>query len=198
MLWVGWFGFNVGSNLEANNFAGLVFLNTFLCTAAAVCAWVFAEWIFRGKPTMLGGASGMIAGLVAITPACGVVGPGGAIVLGIMAALICLWAVAGLKKMLGYDDSLDVFGVHAVGGILGAIMTGILVSPDFGGTGLDDYSMGGQVVKQLTGVIITVVWSGVVSLIIFTLLKYTIGLRPSEEVEREGLDTTEHGERAYD
>jgi ammonium transporter, Amt family len=175
-----------------------VFLNTFLCTAAAVCTWTFAEWIFRGKPTMLGAASGMIAGLVAITPACGVVGVGGAIVLGVMAGLICLWSVAGLKKMLGYDDSLDVFGVHAVGGILGAIMTGVLVSPDLGGTGIDDYTMGGQVVKQITGVVITVLWSGVVSLIIFLGLKYTIGLRPSEEVEREGLDTTEHGERAYD
>jgi Amt family ammonium transporter len=198
LLWVGWFGFNVGSNLEANNYAGLVFLNTFVCTAAAVCSWVVGEWIFRGKPTMLGGASGAIAGLVAITPSCGVVGPGGAIFLGIMAGLVCLWAVAGLKKMLGYDDSLDVFGVHAVGGILGAVMTGILVSPSFGGTGIDDYSMAGQVMKQLTGVGITVLWSGIVSLIIFYGLKMTIGLRPSEEVEREGLDTAEHGERAYD
>jgi Amt family ammonium transporter len=198
LLWVGWFGFNVGSGLEANNFAGLVFLNTFICTAAAVCAWTFGEWLFRGKPTMLGAASGAIAGLVAITPSCGAVGPMGAIILGIMAGLVCLWAVNGLKKMLGYDDSLDVFGVHAVGGILGAIMTGVLVSPDLGGVGVDDYSMGGQVVKQITGVLITVAWSAIVSAIIFTLIKMTIGLRPSEEVEREGLDTAEHGERAYD
>jgi Amt family ammonium transporter len=198
LLWVGWFGFNVGSGLEANNFAGLVFLNTFICTAAAVCAWTFGEWVFRGKPTMLGAASGAIAGLVAITPSCGAVGPMGAIILGLMAGLVCLWAVNGLKKMLGYDDSLDVFGVHAVGGILGAIMTGVLVSPDLGGVGVDDYSMGGQVLKQFTGVVITVVWSGVVTAIIFFLIKMLIGLRPTEEVEREGLDTAEHGERAYD
>jgi Amt family ammonium transporter len=198
LLWVGWFGFNVGSGLEANNFAGLVFLNTFICTAAAVCAWTFGEWLFRGKPTMLGAASGAIAGLVAITPSCGAVGPMGAIILGLMAGLVCLWAVNGLKKMLGYDDSLDVFGVHAVGGILGAIMTGVLVSPDLGGVGVDDYSMGGQVLKQITGVVITVAWSGIVSALIFLLIKVMIGLRPSEEVEREGLDTAEHGERAYD
>ena len=198
LLWVGWFGFNVGSGLEANNFAGLVFLNTFVCTAAAACSWTFAEWIFRGKPTMLGAASGAVAGLVAITPSCGAVGPGGAIVLGLLAGLVCLWAVAGLKRMLGYDDTLDVFGVHAVGGILGAIMTGVLVSPDLGGVGVADYSMGAQVVKQATGVGITIVWSAVVTAIAFYLIKATIGLRPSEEVEREGLDTTEHGERAYD
>jgi Amt family ammonium transporter len=198
LLWVGWFGFNVGSGLEANAFAGLVFLNTFVCTAAAVCAWTFGEWIFRGKPTMLGAASGAVAGLVAITPSCGAVGPMGAIILGLLAGLVCLWAVAGLKKMLGYDDSLDVFGVHAVGGILGAIMTGVLVSPALGGVGVADYSMGAQVGKQALGVAITVVWSGVVTAIAFYLIKAAIGLRPSEEVEREGLDTTEHGERAYD
>ncbi|HEX6636203.1 MAG TPA: ammonium transporter [Steroidobacteraceae bacterium] len=173
LLWVGWFGFNVGSGLEANNFAGLVFLNTFVCTAAAVVAWTFGEWIFRGKPTMLGGASGAVAGLV------------------------CLWAVAGLKKMLGYDDSLDVFGVHAVGGILGAIATGILGHSSLGGVASFE-SIGSQVVIQATGVGITVAWSAIVSLIAFYLIKVTIGLRPSEEVEREGLDTTEHGERAYD
>ncbi|MEO7774083.1 MAG: ammonium transporter, partial [Steroidobacteraceae bacterium] len=198
LLWVGWFGFNVGSNLEANSFAGLVFLNTFVATAAAVCSWTFAEWIMRGKPTMLGGASGAVAGLVAITPACGAAGPMGAIALGAMAGLVCLWAVASLKKLLGYDDALDVFGVHAVGGILGAILTGVFVSPDLGGVGVDDYTMGGQVLKQITAVAITVAWSGIVSFIIFTLLKFTIGLRPSEEVERGGLDTAEHGERAYD
>jgi Amt family ammonium transporter len=198
LLWVGWFGFNVGSGLEANAFAGLVFLNTFVCTAAAVCSWTFAEWIFRGKPTMLGAASGAVAGLVAITPSCGAVGPMGAIILGLLAGVVCLWAVAGLKKMLGYDDSLDVFGVHAVGGILGAIMTGVLVSPDLGGVGVADYSMGSQVGKQTLGVAITVAWSAVVTAIAFLLIKVTIGLRPSEEIEREGLDTTEHGERAYD
>jgi Amt family ammonium transporter len=198
LLWVGWFGFNVGSGLEANNFAGLVFLNTFVATAAAVCAWSLGEWIFRGKPTMLGACSGAVAGLVAITPACGAVGVGGAIVLGIMAGLVCLWAVNGLKKSMGYDDSLDVFGVHAVGGILGAIMTGVLVSPSLGGVGVDEYSMGGQVIKQATAVGITVVWSALVSFIAFTVIKMTIGLRPSEEAEREGLDTVEHGERAYD
>ena len=133
LLWVGWFGFNVGSGLEANNFAGLVFVNTFVCTAAAVVAWTFGEWIFRGKPTMLGAASGAVAGLVAITPSCGAVGPTGAIILGLLAGLICLWAVAGLKKMLGYDDSLDVFGVHAVGGILGALATGVLGHASLGG-----------------------------------------------------------------
>jgi Amt family ammonium transporter len=198
LLWVGWFGFNVGSGLEANAFAGLVFLNTFICTAAAVCAWTFGEWLFRGKPTMLGAASGAVAGLVAITPSCGAVGPMGAIVLGILAGLVCLWAVAGLKKMLGYDDSLDVFGVHAVGGILGAILTGVLVSPELGGVGVDGYSMGGQVLTQTIGVLITIAWSAVVTAIAFTLIKFTIGLRPSEDVEREGLDTNEHGERAYD
>ena len=198
LLWVGWFGFNVGSNLEANAFAGLVFINTFICTAAAVVSWVLAEWIFRGKPTMLGGASGAIAGLVAITPSCGSVGPMGAIVLGLIAGVVCLWAVAGLKKALGYDDSLDVFGVHCVGGILGAIMTGVLMAPGFGGQGGDDFNMASQVGKQLQGVVITIVWSGFVSAVIFGILKATIGLRPTEEQEREGLDTSEHGERAYD
>jgi Amt family ammonium transporter len=135
LLWVGWFGFNVGSGLEANNGAGLVFLNTFVCTAAAVAAWTFGEWIFRGKPTMLGAASGAVAGLVAITPSCGVLSPGGAIILGLAVGLLCLWAVAGLKKMLGYDDSLDVFGVHAVGGIFGALSCAILGHKSLGGVG---------------------------------------------------------------
>jgi ammonium transporter, Amt family len=197
LLWVGWFGFNVGSGLEANNFAGLVFLNTYLCTAAAVCAWSVGEWIFKGKPTMLGAASGAVAGLVAITPSCGAVGPGGALVLGFVAGLICLWACAGLKKSLGYDDSLDVFGVHCVGGIVGALATGILGHASLGGVASFE-SIPAQLVIQATGVGITLVWSGVVSAIAFLLIKYTLGLRPVEEVEREGLDTTEHGERAYD
>ncbi len=197
LLWVGWFGFNVGSNLEANAYAGLVFLNTFLAAAAAVCAWTFGEWMLRGTPTMLGGASGAVAGLVAITPACGVAGPMGAIGLGIVAGLVCLWAVSWLKHKLGYDDSLDVFGVHCVGGILGAILTGVLVSPSLGGTGLDGYSMGAQVGTQTLGVVITCVWSAIVSVVAYKIADITVGLRVSEEKEREGLDTAEHGERAY-
>ena len=197
LLWVGWFGFNVGSGLEANNFAGLVFLNTFVATAAGVCAWTFGEWLFRGRPTMLGGASGAIAGLVAITPSCGAVGPVGAISLGIIAGLVSLWAVAGLKRMLGYDDSLDVFGVHAVSGILGAILTGVFGAEAFGGVaGIE--SIGSQVLIQATGVLFTLVWSGVVTFIIFQIIKATIGLRPTQEAEREGLDTAEHGERGYE
>jgi len=204
LLWVGWFGFNVGSNLEANGFAAMVFTNTLLATAAATMAWMFAEWIFKGSPTMLGAASGAVAGLVAITPACGYVGPMGSIALGAIAAFICLWACSGLKKMLGYDDSLDVFGVHCIGGITGAILTGVFNSPDLGGVGVYDYvtgtssySMSGQVISQLWGVGVTLVWSGVVSLIAFKLVDLTIGLRVTEEQEREGLDTVSHGERAY-
>jgi len=197
LLWVGWYGFNVGSGLEANNGAGLVFLNTFVCTAAAVMAWTFGEWIFRGKPTMLGAASGAVAGLVAITPSCGVLSPSGSIILGIVAGLICLWAVAGLKKALGYDDSLDVFGVHAVGGIVGALACAILGHESLGGQGFEP-SMGAQFVIQLKGVLFSVFWSGIVTAIIFYLIKFTIGLRPTEEVAREGLDVAEHGERAYD
>jgi Amt family ammonium transporter len=174
-----------------------VFLNTFVAAAAAVCAWAFAEWMIRGTPTMLGGASGAIAGLVAITPACGVVGPMGAIALGIISGLVCLWAVTWLKHSLGYDDSLDVFGVHCVGGILGAILTGVFVSPSLGGTGIDGYSMGGQVATQALGVGITVVWSGVVAFIAYKIADMAVGLRVSEDQEREGLDTAEHGERAY-
>jgi len=197
LLWVGWYGFNVGSNLEANAFSGLVFLNTFVAAAAAVCAWAFAEWMIRGTPTMLGGASGAIAGLVAITPACGVVGPMGAIALGVISGLVCLWAVSWLKHTLGYDDSLDVFGVHCVGGILGAILTGVFVSPSLGGTGVDGYTMGGQVATQVLGVGITVVWSAVVAFIAYKIADMAVGLRVSEDQEREGLDTAEHGERAY-
>jgi Amt family ammonium transporter len=197
LLWVGWFGFNAGSNLEATGGAGLAFINTILATAAAGMAWMLAEWMLRGKPSMLGLASGVVAGLVAVTPAAGLVGPMGAIVLGAIAGVVCLWGVTGLKKMLGYDDSLDVFGIHGIGGIIGAIGTGIFVSPALGGVGVDDYSMAGQVVTQATGVLITIVWSGVVSLVAFKLVDMTIGLRVSEEQEREGLDTASHGERAY-
>jgi Amt family ammonium transporter len=205
LLWVGWFGFNVGSNLEANGFAAQVFINTFLATAAAVVGWVFGEWIFRGTPTMLGAASGAIAGLVAITPACGWVGPMGSIVLGLLAGLVCLFAVTKLKAALGYDDSLDVFGVHCVGGILGAILTGVFNDPALGGTGIYDYvagtwgyaGMGTQVISQLWGVGVTILWSGVVAFIAYKVVDLVIGLRVSEETETEGLDTVEHGERGY-
>ena len=206
LLWVGWFGFNVGSNLEANGFAGMVFANTLLATAAATLSWMLAEWVLKGTPTMLGAASGAVAGLVAITPACGYVGPMGSIVLGLLAGVVCLLAVSKLKSALGYDDSLDVFGVHCVGGILGAIMTGVLADPALGGTGVYDYvankvgdfDMGAQVISQLWGVGTTIVWSAVVSLFAYKLVDLTIGLRASEDDEREGLDTTSHGERAYD
>ncbi len=205
LLWVGWFGFNVGSNLEATGLAAQVFANTILATAAAALAWTFAEWAFRGTPTMLGAASGAIAGLVAITPACGWVGPMGAIVIGLVAGLVCLWAVTKLKGALGYDDSLDVFGVHGVGGIVGAILTGVFCNPSLGGTGVYDYvanevapySTSAQVIAQLWGVGTTVVWSGLVSVIAFAIIKATIGLRVTEDQEREGLDTVSHGESAY-
>ncbi|MDX8385349.1 MAG: ammonium transporter [Gallionella sp.] len=197
LLWVGWFGFNAGSNLESNGGTALAFINTIVATAAAALSWMFAEWILRGKPSLLGIVSGVIAGLVVVTPAAGLVGPMGAIVLGLIAGPVCFWAVSGLKRSLGYDDSLDVFGIHAVGGIIGAIGTGIFVSSDLGGIGLDDYSMGGQVMIQATGVLVTVVWTGVVSFVLFKLIDMVMGLRVSEEDEREGLDTATHGERAY-
>jgi Amt family ammonium transporter len=208
LLWVGWFGFNVGSNLEANGFATLVFANTLLATAAATLAWMFAEWIVKGSPTMLGAASGAVAGLVAITPACGWVGPMGSIAIGAIAAVICLWACSGLKKALGYDDSLDVFGVHCVGGIVGALLTGVFNSPALGGTDVYDYvanafpdpaaySIATHVISQAWGVGVTILWSGIVSLVAFKLVDLTIGLRVNEEQEREGLDTVSHGERAY-
>ncbi len=197
LLWVGWFGFNVGSNLEASPLTGLVLINTFVATAAAVVAWTAGEWITRGQPTMLGAASGAVAGLVAITPSCGFLGVGGALVLGLLAGLACLWAVAKLKAWAGYDDSLDVFGVHAVGGIVGAILTGVLVSPTLGGTGLEGYRMGHQVWVQTLGVLITIGWSALIAYLGYKLADLTVGLRVSEEQEREGLDTTYHGERAY-
>jgi ammonium transporter, Amt family len=205
LLWVGWFGFNVGSNLEANGLSALVFVNTLLASAAATLAWSAAEWIIRGKPSMLGGASGAIAGLVAITPACGWSGPMGAICLGIVAGAACFGAVTSLKTMLGYDDSLDAFGVHGIGGIIGALGTAIVASPTLGGTGVWDYvangvaeySMSSQFISQLWGVGVCIVWSGTVSFIAFKFVDIMIGLRVSEESEREGLDISEHGETAY-
>ena len=209
LLWVGWFGFNAGSALEANNSAALAFMNTFLATACAVLSWVFAEWIIKGKPSMLGAASGAVAGLVAITPAAGNVGIPGAFVIGTLAGLICLWGVNGLKSILKVDDSLDVFGVHAVGGIFGAIATGVFCSPALGGPGFvsdwvtakvitaADYSIIDQVITQAKAVGVTVVWTTVVALIAFWIADMLVGLRVSEEEEREGLDINSHGETAY-
>ncbi|HSC63648.1 MAG TPA: ammonium transporter [Caldimonas sp.] len=210
LLWVGWFGFNAGSALEAGNSAVLAFINTFSATAAAVLAWSLGEaMINKGRASMLGAASGAVAGLVAITPACGNVGLLGALVIGIVAGFACLWGVHGLKKMLGADDSLDVFGVHGVGGIVGALLTGVFNSPSLGGPSFPDnwftgelvkpenYSIATQVWAQAKAVLVTVVWSGIVSLISYKLVDMTIGLRVSEEDEREGLDITSHGETAY-
>jgi len=207
LLWFGWFGFNAGSALEANGSAALAFVNTLLATAAAVLSWSFGEWIGKSKPSMLGAASGAVAGLVAITPAAGFVGPMGSIVLGIIAGLLCLWGVNGLKRMLGMDDTLDVFGVHGVGGILGALLTGVFAAPSLGGTGIydyvankvaDDYSIGGQLWIQFQGVLTTVIWSAVVAFIAYKIVDAVIGLRVPEEEEREGLDITSHGETAYE
>ena len=205
LLWVGWFGFNVGSNLEANGLSALVFINTLLASAAATLAWSGAEWVIRGKPSMLGGASGAIAGLVAITPACGWAGPMGSIVLGVVAGVACFIAVTSLKSLLGYDDSLDAFGVHGIGGIIGALGTSVVASPALGGTGVWDYvtngvaeySMSTQFISQFWGVSVCIIWSGVVSFIAFKLIDIVMGLRVSEEAEREGLDISEHGETAY-
>jgi Amt family ammonium transporter len=197
MLWVGWFGFNAGSNLEATSGAALAFVNTLFATAAAVLAWCVGEALTKGKASMLGAASGAVAGLVAITPACGSVGPMGGIVIGLLAGFVCLWAVNGLKKILGADDSLDVFGVHGVGGILGALLTGVFSAPGLGGTGKEDFSIGSQVLVQGEAVLITVVWSAVVAAIAYKIVDMTLGLRVSEESEREGLDITSHGETAY-
>lgn len=206
LLWFGWFGFNAGSALEANGVAAMAFVNTWIATAAAALSWLFAEWIFKGKPSMLGAASGAVAGLVAITPAAGFVGVVGAIVMGLVAGVVCLWGVNGLKRLLGIDDSLDVFGVHGVGGILGAILTGVFAAPSLGGAGIWDYvankaaetySIADQVIIQATGVGVTIVWSGVVAFIAYKLVDIFIGLRVPEEEEREGLDITSHGESAY-
>ena len=206
LLWVGWFGFNAGSNLEANGVAALAFVNTLVATAAATLAWIAGEALAKGKASMLGAASGAVAGLVAITPACGFVGPMGAIVIGAAGGFLCLWGVNGLKRLLGADDSLDVFGVHGVGGIVGALLTGVFAAPSLGGTGIfdyvanaasADYSIGGQVLIQLEAVLTTIVWSGVVSFIAFKLVDMVVGLRVTEEEEREGLDISSHGETAY-
>ncbi|MGA1287220.1 MAG: ammonium transporter, partial [Rubrivivax sp.] len=197
MLWVGWFGFNAGSNLEATGGAALAFVNTLFATAAAVLAWCLGEALLKGKASMLGAASGAVAGLVAITPACGSVGVMGGIVIGAVSGFVCLWAVNGLKQMLGADDSLDVFGVHGVGGIIGAILTGVFAAPGLGGTGGDDFSIGSQVLVQAEGVIITIVWSAIVAFIAYKIADMVIGLRVTEEEEREGLDIISHGETAY-
>ena len=197
LLWVGWFGFNAGSNLESNGGATLAFVNTMVATAAAVLAWAGGEALSKGKASMLGAASGAVAGLVAITPACGSVGPMGAVIIGLLAGFLCLWGVTGLKKMLGADDSLDVFGVHGVGGILGALLTGVFTAPGLGGTGKADFSIASQLVIQAEGVIITMVWSSVVAFIAYKIVDMVIGLRVSEEDEREGLDIAAHGETAY-
>lgn len=200
MLWVGWFGFNAGSNLEATSGAALAFINTLVAPAAAVLAWCLGEALFKGKASMLGAASGAVAGLVGITPACGTVGPMGAIVIGLVCGFVCLWAVSGLKRMLGADDSLDVFGVHGVGGIVGAILTGVFTAPSLGGTGgakPDEFSVVTQVGIQAEGVIITIVVSAIVSIIAYKLVDMIVGLRVPEEEEREGLDITSHGETAY-
>ncbi|MBK6005513.1 ammonium transporter [Ramlibacter ginsenosidimutans] len=206
LLWVGWFGFNAGSNLEANGGAALAFANTMMATAAATLAWISGEALSKGKASMLGAASGAVAGLVAITPACGFVGVMGSIVIGLLAGLVCLWGVNGLKRLLGADDALDVFGVHGVGGILGALLTGVFASPSLGGVGIydyvanktsPDYSIASQVWIQFQGVLTTVVWSGVVAFIAYKIVDLLIGLRVTEEEEREGLDISSHGETAY-
>ena len=206
MLWVGWFGFNAGSNLEATGVASVAFLNTIVATAGAVLTWLLAETLARGKASALGAASGAVAGLVAITPACGFVGIMGGLVIGLVAGVAGFWGVNGLKKLLGADDSLDVFGVHGVCGIVGALLTGVFAAPSLGGSGIwdyvankasADYSIWGQVITQGTGVLTTIVWSAVVAFIAFKLVDLTIGLRVTEEAEREGLDTTSHGEAAY-
>jgi ammonium transporter, Amt family len=197
LLWVGWFGFNAGSNLEATGGAGLALVNTLFATAAAVLAWSLGEAFFKGKASMLGAASGAVAGLVAITPACGSVGPMGAIVVGLVGGFICLWGVTGLKKLLNADDTLDVFGVHGIGGIAGALLTGVFTAPSLGGTGKPDFSIASQLMIQGEAVIITIIWSAVAAFIAYKIADIVVGLRVSEEAEREGLDTTSHGERAY-
>jgi ammonium transporter, Amt family len=205
LLWVGWFGFNVGSNLEANGLATLVFVNTLLAAAAATLSWMGIEWVVRGKPSMLGAASGAVAGLVAITPACGWAGPMGSILLGLVVGVVCFWSVTSLKHALGYDDSLDAFGVHGIGGIIGALGTAVVANPALGGTGVWDYVANGvapydfvtQFISQSWGVATAIIWSGVVSWVAFKIADILVGLRVDEAVEREGLDVAEHGETAY-
>jgi Amt family ammonium transporter len=208
LLWVGWFGFNCGSNLEANGIAALAMGNTFGATAASALTWAFVEWVVKGKPTTLGLITGMVIGLVAVTPASGFAGPMGSIVLGVVSGIVGYWACTWLKSRFGYDDSLDVFGVHCVGGIVGALATGLLVAPQFGGTGIADYiaqpgqitigyDMASQMQAQVKAVILTLLWSGVLSALLYRLVDAVVGLRPSKEKERAGLDLTEHGERGY-
>ena len=214
LLWVGWFGFNAGSNLEANGYAALAMVNTFVATAAAAISWMAMEWITKKKPSLLGLASGAVAGLVAVTPAAGFSGPMGAVILGLIVSPICLTFCSGVKHALGYDDSLDAFGIHGVGGIVGAIGTGIVVSPALGGAGIVDYttcaadgdiltcgaaaySMVGQVLAQVKAVLVAILWSGIGSSAIFFLIRALTGGRVSHEIEVEGLDLREHGEAAY-
>jgi Amt family ammonium transporter len=205
LLWVGWFGFNAGSNLEASGGAVLAMINTFVATAAAALGWMFAEWMVKGKPSLLGLASGCISGLVAVTPAAGFVGPMGAIVIGAIAGVVCLFFCSAVKNALGYDDALDVFGIHGVGGIIGAILTGVFVAPALGGAGIMDYTVGKiadyafatQVIAQIKAVLLTVVWCGIGSFICYKVVDLMVGLRVPVEKEREGLDLTDHGERAY-
>ncbi len=207
LLWVGWFGFNAGSNLEANGVAALAFINTFLAPAAAALSWMLIEQIRHGRPSLLGAVSGAVAGLVAVTPASGFAGPMGSIVLGLLVSPLCYTFVSTVKGKFGYDDSLDVFGVHFVGGVFGALATGVLAAPALGGQGWVDYTvfpavpgtydMGAQVITQLKAVLVTVVWSGGVSLVLFKAIDMIFGLRPSVEDERQGLDQTSHGESAY-
>ncbi len=208
LLWVGWFGFNAGSNLEANGTTALAFVNTMVATAAAAISWLMVEWMFKGKPSLLGMASGAVAGLVAVTPASGFAGPMGSLVLGLLVSPLCLFFVSTVKNKLGYDDALDVFGVHCVGGIFGALATGILVNPALGGVGITDYTniagnnagvyaMGPQMIAQLTAVLATLLWSGIGSAIIYKIVDLIVGLRVPVDAEREGLDVSEHGERAY-
>jgi ammonium transporter, Amt family len=209
LLWVGWFGFNAGSNLEANGTTALAFVNTFVATAAAAVSWLFVEWAAKGKPSLLGMVSGAVAGLVAITPASGFAGPMGAIVLGLAAGAVCFFFCSTVKNAFGYDDSLDVFGIHCVGGVLGAIMTGILVNPALGGAGipdyitkpgelvLADYVLTTAVMAQVKAVMFTLLWSGIGSAILYKVVDLIIGIRVPVDAEREGLDLAEHGERAY-
>ncbi len=209
LLWIGWFGFNAGSNLESNGVAGVAFINTFVATAAAGFSWMVVEQLVRGKASLLGLATGVVAGLVAVTPAAGFAGPMGSIVLGLIVSPVCFFFISTVKRKLGYDDSLDVFGVHCIGGIVGAIATGILVNPALGGQGVADYAsqpgtlqvaeyvMSVQVMAQIKAVLVTLLWSGIISFVLFFIIDKVIGLRPSVETEREGLDLTEHGERAY-
>jgi len=214
LLWVGWFGFNAGSNLESNAYASLAMVNTFVATAAAGLSWIIVEWITRKKPSALGLASGVVAGLVAVTPAAGFAGPMGALILGLVVSPICIIFCSAVKNALKYDDSLDAFGIHGIGGIVGAIGTGLVVNPAWGGAGVVDYTscakdgdistcdtavydLATQVIAQLKGVGVTILWSAVASAIVFLVIKLVIGLRASPDAEEEGLDISEHGERAY-